>query len=244
MTIHDTAVDGTTPFDANALGQGGRRHAVQATRERRCSSPGSKFREFFFDETGDTNADTEAGADLRRLRLRSFELTQRTPARTPGTLHHLSTSGDKAHAGFDNCAFLSTRTTSSFVEDAGDGLHTQRNALDSAFDFDVTADYADGAPADPVPRARVATPSATIDSALSPARAPASRTKATTRSPGIHVSNGDPTAFGILGAPRFPSASRARLAALLHAASTATTSPYQIVRRPFTFRPEDEERAG
>ena len=40
----------------------GRRHALQAARERRQFKPGTGFTKFFFDETGDTSASTEAGA--------------------------------------------------------------------------------------------------------------------------------------------------------------------------------------
>ena len=55
VTIHDTAVDGTTPFNANELAK-----AASATPFKRPENgqfqPGSGFRRFFFDETGDTNA--------------------------------------------------------------------------------------------------------------------------------------------------------------------------------------------
>jgi hypothetical protein len=44
------------------------------------------------------------------------------------------------HTGFDNTAFL-TEDKIVFVEDAGDTLHTQRNAFDSAFLFDLHTDY-------------------------------------------------------------------------------------------------------
>ena len=60
VTIHDTAIDGTAPFNANAAAKAARRHAVQAARERRCSGRARSSSEFFFDETGDTNA-TSAG---------------------------------------------------------------------------------------------------------------------------------------------------------------------------------------
>ena len=54
VTIHDTAVDGTTPFNANELAK-----AASATPFKRPENgqfqPGSGFRKFFFDETGDTN---------------------------------------------------------------------------------------------------------------------------------------------------------------------------------------------
>ena len=47
---------------------------------------------------------------------------------------------DQAHSGLDNVAFLS-RDQVSFVEDAGDTLHSQRNALDSGYVFNVNTDY-------------------------------------------------------------------------------------------------------
>ena len=52
--------------------------------------------------------------------------------------------GDLEHSGFDNVAFL-TANKVVFVEDAGDGLHSQRNALDSAYVFDVRIDYSNSA---------------------------------------------------------------------------------------------------
>ena len=68
-----------------------------------------------------------------------------------------------------------------FVQDMGDALHTQINALDSAFLFDTNGDYAHGA--QPVKiLAEGRDPSATIDSAWARS-ATGSRTRATTRSP-------------------------------------------------------------
>jgi len=56
-----TDLDGTTAFNANALAK-----AKNATPFKRPENgvfrPGTQFREFFFDETGDTNA-TTTGAD-------------------------------------------------------------------------------------------------------------------------------------------------------------------------------------
>ena len=49
-------------------------------------------------------------------------------------------NGDEAHAGIDNVTFLS-RNSISFVEDAGDTLHAQRNGLDSGFVWQVGTDY-------------------------------------------------------------------------------------------------------
>ena len=63
ITIHDTDVQGNIPFSANALAK-----ASSGTPFKRPENgqfrPGSHFQEFFFDETGDTNALTEAGAFL------------------------------------------------------------------------------------------------------------------------------------------------------------------------------------
>ena len=62
LTIHDTAVTGTaTAFNANALAK-----TAGGTPFKRPENgqfqPGSRFKTFFFDETGDTNNLSEAGA--------------------------------------------------------------------------------------------------------------------------------------------------------------------------------------
>ena len=62
--------------------------------------------------------------------------TQKSPSADSGKLAILY-KGDEAHAGFDNVTFLSEDKVT-FVEDAGDGLHAARNALDSGFVLDVT----------------------------------------------------------------------------------------------------------
>ena len=57
ITVHDTAIDGTEPFDENALAK-----AVGATPFKRPENleflPGSNYQTFFFCPTGDTNADS------------------------------------------------------------------------------------------------------------------------------------------------------------------------------------------
>src|SRR5262249_12558813 len=135
VTIHDTATS-TAPFDANALAK-----AASATPFKRPANgqfrPGSRFTEFFFDETGDKNVLTDAAAfgGLGSI----MKLTQSSPSATTGTLR-LFYLGDVAHTGLDNCAFWSDHEIV-FVEDAGDTVHTQRNALDSAYLFDTNLDY-------------------------------------------------------------------------------------------------------
>jgi len=141
ITLHDTATIGFTPFSANALAK-----AAGATPFKRPENglfrPGSKFREFYFDTTGDTNALTEAGSDYGGFGG-IFRLVQAAPSADVGTLS-LFYKGDVAHTGLDNVAFWDANRIV-FVEDGGDGLHAQRNALDSAYLFDLRLDYAKAA---------------------------------------------------------------------------------------------------
>lgn len=193
ITIHDTAVDGTAPFDANTLAK-----AKGGTPFRRPENgmfrPGSRFTEFFFDETGDTDIRTQAAAFGGFGSL--FRVTQASPSADEGRIS-LFFLGDAGHAGFDNVAFLG-RNHVVFVEDAGDTLHAQRNALDSAWLFDVRLDYS--APVNQPVRllAQGRDPSATIDSALS--GAPGFQNDGDNEITGIHVSDGNPGPDGILGA--------------------------------------------
>jgi hypothetical protein len=194
ITIHDTAVDGTTPFDANAAAK-----AKGGTPFKRPENgvfrPGTQFGEFYFTETGDTNANTQAGSAFGGFGG-LFKLAQRRPSDDYGTLT-LFYLGDVQHTGLDNIQFL-TKDHLVAVEDAGDGLHTQRNALDSAYLFDVRLDFAD--PANQPLRflAQGRDPSATIDSGLS--GTPGFQNDGDNEITGFHVSDGDPTPGGILGA--------------------------------------------
>jgi secreted PhoX family phosphatase len=194
ITIHDTEVDGSTPFDANALAK-----KLLGTPFKRPENgqfrPGSGFKDFFFDETGDTSSLTEAGSGFGGFGG-VFKLTQSSPRAGTGTLT-LFYLGDLAHTGFDNVTFIS-RDHLVFVEDGGDTLHTQRNALDSGYLFDVTADYSSPAnqPARLIGEGR--DPSATIDSGF--LGMPGFQNEGDNEITGIHMSNGDPSPSGILGA--------------------------------------------
>jgi len=96
--------------------------------------------------------------------------------------------------GLDNLTFLSTGRLA-VGEDAGDTLHSQRNGLDSAFVFDVGTDYAAGAaPVRWLAEGRDAP--ATIDSASGGF----GKNDGDNEITGVHVSNGDPSPAGILGA--------------------------------------------
>jgi hypothetical protein len=191
VTIHDTATDGNAPFSANTLAKAAKGTPFKRP-ENGAFRPDGKFREFYFDETGDTNATSPENA-CRGGWTAVMKLTQADPSAATGklTMFYL---GDSAHAGFDNVAFFN-RDVISFVEDAGDGLHTARNALDSGFLLDATKSYAGGA----TPLRWLAEgrdPSATLDAD----NAGFGKNEGDNEITGIHVSDGDPGKQGILGA--------------------------------------------
>jgi hypothetical protein len=196
VTIHDTAVDGFAPFDANAAAK-----AHNATAFKRPENgqfrPGSRFTQLFFDETGDTDAGTQAGSDFGGFGA-IYKLTL-SPVSNAASLRLFYLS-DPEHSSFDNVAFVDENRIV-FVQDAGDMLHTQLNALDSAFLFDVRDDYSDPSTPPPVRiLAQGRDPSATIDSGL--AGSSGFQNDGDNEITGLHVSDGDPTTDGILGAKR------------------------------------------
>src|SRR2546429_9475386 len=65
--------------------------------------PGTHFREFFFPETADTNANTQAGSEFGGFGG-LFKLSQRRPSGNTGTLTLLFL-GEVDHTSFDNLAF-------------------------------------------------------------------------------------------------------------------------------------------
>ncbi len=192
VTIHDTAVDGTAPFVTIDLAK-----AAGATPFKRPENgrfePGSGFRSFFFDETGDTNATSpENGAAGGWGSI--MELDQHDPSASTGTLR-LFYLCDQAHAGIDNTTFLSGDQIA-FVQDAGDTLHGQANALDSGFVWDVDRNYSN--PANQPVRwlAGGRDPSATLDAANGGFGSNEGDNEIT----GAIVSDGDTDASGVLGA--------------------------------------------
>jgi hypothetical protein len=130
--------------------------------------------------------------------------------------------GDVTHTGLDNIGFLS-RTALAVVEDAGDILHTQRNAFDSGYLLDTSASYSrDRQPVRFLAQGRDA--SATMDSACG---APCGN-DGDNEITGIHASDGDPSRRVSSGRRR-PDCSR-RAGACSTPASTATTSPSRSSR--------------
>jgi hypothetical protein len=191
ITIHDTAVNGFAPYNANAAAK-----AAAGTPFKRPENgqfrPGSNFSEFIFDTTGDTNALTEAGSEFGGFGA-IFRLQM---AGDSGALS-LFFRGDVAHTGLDNCGFWDQNRIV-FVEDAGDGLHTQRNALDSAYLFDLNINY--GSPANHAIRvlAEGRDASAALDSQFS--GTPGFQNDGDNEITGWHQSDGDPGVNGLLGA--------------------------------------------
>ena len=207
VTIHDTAVDGTAPFNANTWAKGLQTIPAQPAQKQGTPfkrpengqfRPGSGFKQFFFDETGDTDAtssengnpDTGVGGTGGFGGI--FELFQ-NPQTNDGNLK-LFYKGNIHVTGLDNSSFLSKNQVT-FVEDAGDTLHGQRNALDSGYVFDVNIDYSDPSnqPLRWLAEGRDA--SATIDSSFS-----FSKNEGDNEITGTTVSDGDPGVGGILGA--------------------------------------------
>ena len=191
ITIHDTATEGNAPFVAGPLAK-----AAAATPFKRPENgvfqPGTGFRKYFFDETGDTNQESVENEDAGGWGS-IFTLTQSSPDADTG---HLSIfyKGDESHASFDNVTFLS-KTQVTFVEDAGDGLHAQRNALDSGWVWNVEKDYSNPSnqPIRWIAEGRDA--SATLDADNGGFGVNEGDNELT----GVYVSDGDTSKQGILG---------------------------------------------
>lgn len=191
VTIHDTAAGGDAPFNANDAAK-----AANATPFKRPENgqfrPDSGFTQFFFDETGDTDATSPENAKAGGWGS-VMKLSQSRPDSATGKLTMFYKS-DEAHSSFDNVAFLS-RDVISFVEDAGDTLHSQRNALDSGYALNVKLDYSDSANQPVRWLAEGRDPSATLDSA----NGGFGKNEGDNEITGLHVSDGDATVHGLLG---------------------------------------------
>jgi hypothetical protein len=200
VTIHDTAVDGSTPFNANTLAKTplathpGAVGTPFKRPENGVFRPGSGFKQFFFDETGDTNA-TSPENDTAGGWGSVMKLSQNDPGADTGSLQ-LFYKPDGIHSSFDNVTFLSKNVVT-FVQDMGDGLHSQLNALDSGYTLDVTRDYSDPAnhPIRWLAEGRDA--SATLDGSASPTGF--GKNDGDNEITGALVSDGDPGVGGILG---------------------------------------------
>ena len=195
VTIHDTDKHGSRPFDANAVA---REHKATPFKrpENGMFRPGTGFREFYFTATGDTNLESKANAEHGGFGG-IFVVKQDSPSAEAGEIT-IAFRGDKDHTGFDNLTFWSADELL-VSEDAGDKLHSQRKAFDSTFILDLRVDY--GAAGASVPRSIMAQgrdASATADSSYHGRIG--FQNDGDNEITGIHVSDGDPTPVGLLGA--------------------------------------------
>ncbi len=196
VTVHDTATNGNASFDANPLAKAA--HATPFKRpENGLFRPGSDFKQYYFDETGDTSGATTAPLPVENDCCGGwgsmFKLTQSSPSADTGELS-LFYKSNELTASPDNVAWLSASQLS-FVTDQGDGLHTAANQFDSGFVLDANVNYGSGAqPLRWLAQGRDA--SATIDAA----NGGFGKNDQDNEITGIHVSDGDIGTDGILGA--------------------------------------------
>lgn len=181
---------GTAAFDATASAA-----AADATPFKRPENgvfrPGTGFGEFYFTETGDTStSSTLPGANGG-----VFRIAQSSPSADTGRVSIVAV-GDKAHSGLDNIAFAG-RDDLLVVEDAGDGMHQQRNALDSGYRIDLRRAAQGDKKGARMTRwlAEGRDASALYDATTSPGY-----NDGDNEITGIHVSDGDPGVGGLLGA--------------------------------------------
>jgi hypothetical protein len=201
VTVHDTAVDGNAPFNANTLAKtplathAGNVGTPLKRPENGNFKPDFDFRQFYFDETGDTNTSSPENNTAGGWGS-IMKLSQSSPNANSGTLT-MFYKADGPHSGFDNSTFLS-KNVITFVQDASDGVHSSLNALDSGFTFDVTRNYSNPSnqPVRWLAEGRDA--SATLDAGATPTGFGVN--EGDNEITGVLVSNGDPGTDGILGA--------------------------------------------
>jgi hypothetical protein len=159
VTIHTSKAGDTAPFDANAAAK-----TAGATPFKRPENlawlPGSDFRTFFFDPTGDTDSVAGENPFLQTRgaygAIFRVDLNRRGDDHDHGHDDHhgrdddrhgqpqssfdgqisLFVLGDHDHNSFDNLAFINERQLLA-AEDRGDLLHTELNTLDSIWAFNL-----------------------------------------------------------------------------------------------------------
>ena len=196
VLLHDTATDGTTPFETAKLAKakGG---TPMKRPENGMFRPGKDFTEFFFATTGDTNGDTEVGSEGGGFGG-IFKLTQAAPSAAEGELNIVYRS-DINHGCFDNLAFWDADNLA-IVEDCGEKLHGQRKLLDAGYLIDVTADYGKADAAAPVRFVTAGRDEAsTLDATIAAGDDNGFQNDGDNELTGIHISNGDATVEGLLG---------------------------------------------
>jgi hypothetical protein len=186
ITLHDTATDGTAPFDANAAAK-----ALGATPFKRPENaqfqPNSHFRTFFFDITGDT--DNRAGIQPELAARGAWGGVFRVDLnanRNNGTIS-LVVLGDADHASFDNVTFADDRDTILVTEDRGDTLHEQLDKLDSVWAYKLNSQH----------------PERTIAARFIALGLDRMATDENNEPTGLHMSEGDSSINGLIGTREF-----------------------------------------
>ena len=191
VTIHDTAVDGHVPFNANTLAK-----AADGTPFKRPENgrfrPGHRLPPVLLRRDRRHERDEPRERERGRLVL-GLQAQPEQPGASSARLS-IFYRCDGTRAGFDNTSFLSHDLVT-FVEDAGDTLHGQRNALDSGWVFDVTQDYSDSSNQPVRWLAEGRDPSATIDAAAGGF----GKNDGDNEITGTEVSDGDTSVHGLLG---------------------------------------------
>jgi hypothetical protein len=185
VLVHDTATDGFASFSANGMAKA--RGASPFKRPENAQFlPGSNFNTFFFDPTGDTDAD--AGNQPALAARGSWGSIFRVDFRDHNRIGEISilVLGDADHASFDNLTFADDKTLLA-AEDRGDGLHEQLDKLDSIWAFDVKGHHLN-------PRRLVA-----LGEDAEAAAIVAAGGEGDNEPTGLHVSDGDPSAHGLIG---------------------------------------------
>jgi hypothetical protein len=180
VTIHDTAVDGTASFNANAAAK-----LAGATPFKRSENmafqPGAQFQTLFFCVTGDTDARSgNQPALAARGAWGGIFRVDLSHDRNTGAIS-LIALGDADHAAFDNLTFADDKDTLLATEDRGDTLHDQLNKLDSVWAYNVTTGGANRLVA--LGADRMAPPAGDEDNEPT----------------GLHMSDGDASTGGLAG---------------------------------------------
>jgi hypothetical protein len=191
VTVHDTDVDGTDSFDANAAAK-----KAGATPFKRPENaqflPGSDFQTFFFCPTGDTDA---TAGNVPALAARGswgsiFRVDLGDDLNT-GKIS-IVVLGDQFHASFDNLTFADNNLLLA-TEDRGDTLHDQLSVLDSVWAFTVSTKNVNAARLIALGRDPEAAPAGEEDNEPT----------------GLYFSDGDVSLAGLLGTkPLDPGTSR------------------------------------
>jgi hypothetical protein len=181
ITVHDTAIDGTDSFDANAAAK-----KAGATPFKRPENaqflPGSDFKTIFFDATGDTDATAgNVPALAARGSWGSIFRVDLDEDLAAGKVS-IVVLGDQFHAAFDNLTFADANVLLA-GEDRGDTLHEQLNILDSVWAFDVTKNTVQDARLIALGRDPLAAPTGEEDNEPT----------------GLHFSDGDASVGGLIG---------------------------------------------